>query len=222
MRQSLDGVDHGERGRGRVVTLALVCALLVLCSLVGYGIVHGNRRTNAVRSQLDKDIDQEDERPGVSTGTESIWDVKVGTDAQARFVRLQPVVPTTIAFLVSQSHTSPNHRIAPAELTIYTVTATLTDIHQEHDLDQKLEIEDDAGHHMLAELPDVSLSTTSVFAAQIKHAHEELAAWHGDVPATVQVTGVGFFDEPTGQSEQAPNEIELHPILDLRFPTPSP
>jgi hypothetical protein len=204
-----------------VVAAALVAALLLLIGLISYGIVTGNRHTSAARSQLDKDIDQEDERPGVSTGTESIWDVKVGTDAQARLVRLPPV-PTTIAWLVSQTHTSPNHRIAPVELTTYTVTATLTDIHQEHDLDQKLELDDGAGHHMLTELPDVSLSTTSVFAAQIKHAHEELAAWQGDVPATVQVTGVGFFDEPTGQSEQAPNEIELHPILDLRFLTPSP
>ncbi|HEY7138010.1 MAG TPA: hypothetical protein VIB48_23340 [Acidimicrobiia bacterium] len=221
MGQSLDWADHGGRRRARVVAVALTTALLPLVGLVSYGVLTGNRHTTAPRSRLDKDIDQEDERPGVSTGTESIWDVKVGTDAQARLVRLQPV-PTTVAWLVSQTHTSPNHRIAPVELTTYTVTATLTDIHQEHDLDQKLEIEDDAGHHMLAELPDVSLSTTSVFAAQIKHAHQELAAWHGDVPTRVEVTGVGFFDEPTGQSEQAPNEIELHPILDLRFPTPSP
>jgi len=221
MGQSPDLAERGGHRRARVVAVALVAALLLLVGLISYGVVSGNRHTSAARSQLDKDIDQEDERAGVSTGTESIWDVKVGTDAQARLVRLQPV-PTTIAWLVSQTHASPNHRIAPVELTTYTVTATLTDIHREHDLDQKLEIDDGAGHHMLAELPDVSLSTTSVFAAQIKHAHEELAAWHGDVPATVQVTGVGFFDEPTGQSEQAPNEIELHPILDLRFPTPSP
>lgn len=33
----------------------------------------------------------------------------------------------------------------------------------------------------------------------------------------VQVTGVGFFDFSHGQHGAAPNEIELHPVLDILF-----
>jgi hypothetical protein len=32
----------------------------------------------------------------------------------------------------------------------------------------------------------------------------------------IEITGVGFFDFEHGQSGVAPNEIELHPVLDIR------
>jgi hypothetical protein len=33
----------------------------------------------------------------------------------------------------------------------------------------------------------------------------------------VRVTGIGFFDFAHGQTGAAPNQIELHPVLDIRF-----
>ena len=33
----------------------------------------------------------------------------------------------------------------------------------------------------------------------------------------VRVTGVGFFDFAHGQRGAAPNEIELHPVLEIEF-----
>jgi hypothetical protein len=215
MGQTPASAGEPRHWRGRALTASLVIVLITLAALVTYGFVSSNRDRHSPKVKAgEKDL--EDERPGVSTGTESLWDVKVGTDAQARLVKLTPV-PTTIAWLTSQPHTSPVHRIAPIEFTVYTVTGTLTNLRQEHDLDQKMTIEDNDGHHMLVELPDVSLSRTGAFAAQIKHAHEELAAWNGNIPTTIRVTGIGFFDEPTGQGDQAHNEIELHPVLDINF-----
>jgi len=35
----------------------------------------------------------------------------------------------------------------------------------------------------------------------------------------VRITGVGMFDFPHGQTGASPNQIELHPILDIAFPT---
>lgn len=36
-------------------------------------------------------------------------------------------------------------------------------------------------------------------------------------PTKVRLTGVGFFDRVHGQSGVAPNGIELHPVLDIKF-----
>jgi hypothetical protein len=160
----------------------------------------------------------EDAHPGVVTGTESLWDVKIGTDPEARLVNRRPV-PTTVAWLTSQPP-STDYRVAPLEYSVYTVTATLTRVHEEHDLDEHLNIQDDDGHDMIAELPAVSVSGRSLFLAGIERAHAELAAWSGDLPTKVQITGVGFFDDVTGQPDQAPNQVELHPILDLEFLSP--
>jgi hypothetical protein len=37
-----------------------------------------------------------------------------------------------------------------------------------------------------------------------------------DAGKMVEVTGIGFFDRVHGETGQAPNGIELHPVLDLR------
>ena len=37
-----------------------------------------------------------------------------------------------------------------------------------------------------------------------------------DAGQMVEVTGVGFFDRVHGETGQAPNGIELHPVLGLR------
>src|SRR5205085_11694372 len=104
------------------------------------------------------------------------------------------------------------------ELKTYTVTATLTRVYQEHDFDQHMSIRDSSGNFMLAELPDMSCAGGSRWASQLSNAHNQLGSWNGSTPVQVQITGVGFFDAPTGQSDQAPNQVELHPVLDIRFP----
>ena len=38
-----------------------------------------------------------------------------------------------------------------------------------------------------------------------------------DRPIRVEVTGIGFFDRNHGQVGAAPNFVELHPVLALRF-----
>jgi hypothetical protein len=162
-----------------------------------------------------------EEDPNASTGCGSggTWNVKIGADSQASQINLSPVA-SDIATLTSLSG-SGSHRASPVELTVYTVTATLSRVYQEHDLDRHMSIRDGSGHFMLAELPDMSCISGSRFASQIQNAHAQLSAWSGRTPTTVQITGVGFFDGNTGQSDQAPNFIELHPILDINFGGPA-
>jgi hypothetical protein len=38
-----------------------------------------------------------------------------------------------------------------------------------------------------------------------------------DAGQMLDVTGIGFFDRVHGETGQAPNGIELHPVLGLRF-----
>src|SRR2546425_330951 len=83
---------------------------------------------------------------------------------------------------------------------------------------------DDAGHTMIAEIPDPGcVGPGSPLAAGIAHARAQFDAvftatasfQNADVP--VQITGVGFFDYLEGQEGVAPNGVELHPIIDIIF-----
>jgi hypothetical protein len=153
-------------------------------------------------------------------GSGGSWPVKIGTDSQAGLVDLtSPPIPTTVAQLTSLPLPSPiEHRVQPTEVTVYTITATVTDIQPEPDRDRHLVVNDGSGHFMITELPDPAcVPTSSPFYPGISQATSQLAAWSGSVPATVQITGVGFFDAFEGGSDQAPNQIELHPILNLNF-----
>jgi hypothetical protein len=153
-------------------------------------------------------------------GSGPTWPTKIGTDPQASQVdQVSPPTHTSVAQLTSLPLPSPiRHRVWPTETTVYTITATLTDFHVEHDRDFHLVVEDGSGHFMITELPDTAcVPATSPFYTGIVRARTQLDAWSGRTPVTVQITGVGFFDNFTGQSDQAPNQIELHPILNLNF-----
>jgi hypothetical protein len=195
-------------------------ACLVVLALVPAGVVVWNSATSGGgQGEVNGGgVGTREEDANASTSCPSpggTWDVKIGADSQATQINLTPV-PTDIATLTSKT-ASTSHRVQGTEFTVYTVTVNLVHVYQEHDLDQHMAINDGAGHFMLAELPDTSCAQSSHFLSSINRAHAELAAWSGSTPARVQITGVGFFDGVTNQSDQAPNQIELHPVLDINF-----
>jgi len=158
------------------------------------------------------------------------WSVKTGTDPDAALVDLNNPTPTTIAFL--RSFTAPadppgpplNARVAPAETTLYVVNATMTLYKKEADVDYHIVIQDSSGNTMVTEIPcPCCVGVGSPFAAGIANAREEFDArltatpFFQSVSLPVQITGVGFFDFIHGQTGVAPNGIELHPILDIKF-----
>jgi hypothetical protein len=208
----------GEASKRRRRALWLAC-LVVLALLPAGAVVWNSSRSGhkADRGEISGDGEgtrEEDPNASTGCGSSSIWDVKIGADAQATQVNLTPV-PTDVATL-THAPTNTSHRNS-FELKTYKVTATLTRVYQEHDLDQHMSIRDSSGNFMLAELPDMSCASGSHWATQLNNAHAQLAAWSGGTPTTVQITGVGFFDGATGQSDQAPNQVELHPVLDINF-----
>jgi hypothetical protein len=159
------------------------------------------------------------------------WSVKTGTDAGAQQVDLANPKTATIADLIALPAPHPipkDSRVAPTEMTVFVVNATLTDYKFESgstgDSDYHLVLRDDQGHTMVAEIPSPHcVGAGSPFASQIANARANFDSHFtagpsfqtADVP--VQVTGVGFFDFAHGQHGAAPNVIELHPILDIAF-----
>jgi Putative binding domain, N-terminal/Viral BACON domain len=155
------------------------------------------------------------------------WSVKTGTDPDAALIDALHPTPTTIAIMRSwPSQASPpaNSRIAPYETTAWTVEATLTLYKKEDDSDYHLVLQDAAGNTLISEIPCPGcVGTGSPFVAKIDNAR---AAFDARLTATtsfqtanipVRVTGIGMFDFPHGQTGAAPNQIELHPIIDIIF-----
>jgi hypothetical protein len=171
-----------------------------------------------------------DEDAGGACGVER-WSVKTGTDANASSIDLAHVVPTTIANLTSlpkPGSLPANNRIAPTETTVYSVTATLTLYKHESDADYHLVISD-GSRTMITESADLGcVGPGSPLASGIQTARAQLDAQltptssfkSANLPVTV--TGVGFFDFLHGQTGVAPNGIELHPLLEVRFNAPPP
>ena len=155
------------------------------------------------------------------------WSVKTGTDSDAKNVNLGVSTLATIQNLIALSAAGSlpdNSRVAPAETTVWVLNATLREYVRAYDSDYHMVLTDDAGRTMIAEIPSPTcVGQSSPFAAGIAHARAQFDAMF--TPATyfqtanipVQITGVGFFDYLEGQAGVAPNGIELHPIIDIKF-----
>jgi hypothetical protein len=77
---------------------------------------------------------------------------------------------------------------------------------------------------MIAEIPSPScvgstspLASANARARSTMDAHVKVGGTFVNVGQPVTVTGVGFFDMPHGQSGAAPDNLELHPVIDLCF-----
>jgi hypothetical protein len=168
---------------------------------------------------------------GVHCGTER-WAVKTLTDADAASVNFSPR-PSTVAWLTSQpapSSLPEDSRIAPLEFQAFTVRALLVGYKEEDDRDFHLLLADpsDPSATMIAEIPSAECSDacSSHYASSFESARRLLEARFG-MPENrfrsprgsviVDVTGVAFFDFFHRQRGVAPNAIELHPVLSLRF-----
>jgi hypothetical protein len=175
----------------------VLAALLVLPGCTGYGLcVHGVN-----------------------------WPFKIGMDAQARDIPLDPV-PTTIDELRAVPHVErpPRGRIAPVELTTFVVRdVELHSFQRAPDGDVHIVIADEHGHTMIVETaPPFCTDEPSPWRPQIASVRalvdvEIPMALMGWPRRIVSVAGVGYLDSVHGQLGVAPNGIELHPVLAICF-----
>ena len=157
------------------------------------------------------------------------WSVKTGTDSDAVLVNLNSAAPTTMNSLLALPRPAlipDNQRLVPTETILWTMPVTLNGYFLAQDSDYHMVLTDGSGRTMIAEIPSPTcVGPGSPFAAGIAHARTQMSARFPPAPPgilqtlniPVQLTGVGFFDFIGGQTGQAPNGIELHPVIDIVF-----
>lgn len=157
------------------------------------------------------------------------WPVKTGSDAD-RYQVSTATRYTSVGYLDTRARPSgvtssyaTNHRISWIEKRTWQVTATLVAVKAEGDGDYHLRLRE-GGHNMIAEIPRPScVPSTSRWKTQITSARNWVNArfsvssrsWRY-VHKTVQVRGLGFFDDQYGTGA-APNMVELHPVTHIRY-----
>lgn len=194
------------------------------------GIILSTLGCDPQRKDADSDEESEVEELVVTaTATCGVerWAVKTGTDTTANLVNLTPK-DTTIASLraLAMPTSLPSTTRVPnsAETQTWRVSATLTEFKLETDSDLHLVLANSSGATMIVEIPSPSCDAGSLWSTQIAHSRNAFTAKftptstfkQANVP--VVVTGVGMFDFAHGQTGAAPNQIELHPVLDICFP----
>jgi hypothetical protein len=156
------------------------------------------------------------------------WPVKTGSDADRHKVS-RTVVHTTIRYL--RARTAPSsfvghqdRRFRGAERHTYQLTARLTQFRLEDDGDIHLVLKDSAGRDMIAEIPMPGcVAASSLWKRAIRSVRSAFTSryhvttsWHY-VSKRIRIRGLGFFDEIHNVTGQAPNGIELHPVIHVRF-----
>ena len=112
------------------------------------------------------------------------------------------------------------------ERTTYRVHVKLVGIKREADSDFHLVIADPtSGKTMIAEFPDPSctLGAKATLRTRMQTARVAVVTACGFAPNSgyhhvagkATIAGVGFFDFPHRQTGRAPNDIELHPVLEF-------
>jgi len=169
------------------------------------------------------------ETAGTACGVER-WPVKTLSDEDAARVSFQPK-PSSVAALRALTPPSAlpaDRRIAPTELTTFTVRARVQEFKLEDDNDIHVVVNEPGKPNdtMVIELvdPQCKGAVHAVHRDMMQTARNdflgicgELARRFKDCEADVEVTGVGFFDSIHGQAGVAPNGIELHPVLEIRL-----
>jgi len=164
---------------------------------------------------------------GASCGEER-WPVKTLSDRDAGRVNLTPQAGSVaeLRALPTPSRRPANARVAPTELTTFSIVAQVVEFKIEEDRDVHLIVADpaDPTATMIVEFPDAagcSGAIRSAEAERMRSTRAELVSSLGQPSTTafrpvggqVRITGVAFFDFLHGQRGVAPNGIELHPVL---------
>ncbi|HXC05922.1 MAG TPA: hypothetical protein VNZ86_14265, partial [Bacteroidia bacterium] len=181
-----------------------------------------------------KEATEEDagEDRSINCGGTERWGQKVLIDTAARSINLTPDTITVTQFdqLPAPPPNSYAPRTAPLEFQTFAIHCHIIEKRFETDNDFHL-IMYDGALTGIAEIPDPACAqaATSTFVNDYIEARNFTNTHMG--PATsnnysvnipmVIITGVGFVDPPHGQSGVAPNNMELHPVINLVFENPA-
>jgi hypothetical protein len=154
-----------------------------------------------------------------------LWALKTLSDPQRRLVNLHPR-NTTVAAINSlrMPHPTPATRNTAFERRTNRVKAQIVQFKLEDDSDIHL-ILFDRGSYLIAEMPFAaclparardSRAIVSVRRLFEQRCGQPSPTWQ-NLGAVVTISGVGFWDFPHGQSGNARNYAELHPVTGLQI-----
>jgi hypothetical protein len=154
------------------------------------------------------------------------WSQKVLTDAAVSAINFTPSV-STISNLVAIATPPPNSNMARyigVEDKTYSVVCSITIKKAESDNDYHLVLSDGV-KTLIGEIPDPYCSAAGAssfvnnYIAARNFINANIASgnvYNVNLPPVV-VYGVAFIDPPHGQTGAAPNNLEIHPILNIKF-----
>lgn len=154
------------------------------------------------------------------------WSVKVLTDAAVSAINFTPSI-STISNLVALATPPPNSNMARytgVEDKTYSVVCSITIKKAESDNDYHLVLSDGI-KTLIGEIPDPYCSAAGAssfvnnYIAARNFINANIASgnvYNVSLPQVI-VYGVAFIDPPHGQTGAAPNNLEIHPILNIKF-----
>ena len=153
--------------------------------------------------------------------------MKTGTDQDADLVDLGSLdTATTISIMRSWAAPNPipgTRRVPPHETTVYAIAGHSRSTSSKT-IRLPCRLQDAAGNTIIAKLVcaccvgDISPFKSLITSTRQKF-DERLTVTGNFQTANLPVfiRGVGFFDSPRDAAGAAPNDVELHPVLDIRF-----
>jgi hypothetical protein len=207
--------------KNKLVSKLKLVSLFVLLSMLSVNLA--NAQNNARETEEEE---EEGETERVMCGGTERWSQKVLVDAAVSTINFTPI-SANVAYMVGISTPAPSTtapRIAGVEDKTYNVTCKITIKKVESDNDYHL-VMSDGTHTMIGEIPDPNCSAASSSA----YVNDYIAARNfidahiasGNVSnvnlPNVVIYGVAFVDPPHGQTGAAPNNLEIHPILNIQF-----
>ncbi len=153
------------------------------------------------------------------------WPVKTFRDRDRALVRMVPVDATVAGLSRVPRPAAASflglRRIAPVELTVYLVRARLRAVIDgvDGDIHLLLADPDDPARTMIAEIPVPMFSIGSGLGDVFNEERSEVQRHRRERNASVEVTGIGFFDPYTHDRPGGTptNGLELHPVIGLKF-----
>ena len=159
------------------------------------------------------------------------WAQKVLTDADTSKINFTPKdISIKGLITIATPSVSSNTPRQPQEWQLYKTHCILTKLKLEDDGDYHLVLADSLGNTIIGEIPDPTCSSTkpSHHIGQYKTSrdfidkHYTVTTSFQNLKAKVVVTGMAYIDPPHGQTGAAPNNLELHSILDVYYDTAKP
>ena len=158
-------------------------------------------------------------------GGEERWSIKVMEDASSDFINETPRDTTIAELLQINTKTGANkyQETKPRmgiESQVYRIRhCFITKVLIENDNDLHLVIEDGKKHTLIAEIPDPKCqdAKNSAFINSFIETRQTMLQYANNYRHYMfTITGVLFVDKSHGQTGKAPNNIEIHPILEIK------